>query len=286
VVLKGGRSSEREVSLRTGSAVAQGLRELGHEVAELDPKEEGFIEKLTGYNPDLVFIALHGPYGEDGRIQGMLDMLGIRYVGSGVLGSALAMDKEFTKKILRYEGIPTPDWICVRKGSRYYWDRFPAIVKPADQGSSVGLHVVKKKKELDSALVELFDLTDKVLIEPFIEGRDMTVGILKDRALPVIEVRPRRGIYDYRSKYTEGETEYLFLEDEILANRLREIALKVHRVLDLKDFSRVDFRVDDEGNPYVLEVNTIPGMTELSLFPMACKKEGIDFTEMLSIIIS
>jgi len=210
VVLKGGRSSEREVSLRTGSAVAQGLRELGHEVAELDPKEEGFIEKLTGYNPDLVFIALHGPYGEDGRIQGMLDMLGIRYVGSGVLGSALAMDKEFTKKILRYEGIPTPDWICVRKGSRYYWDN--------------------------------------------------------------------------TSKYTEGETEYLFLEDEILANRLREIALKVHRVLDLKDFSRVDFRVDDEGNPYVLEVNTIPGMTELSLFPMACKKEGIDFTEMLSML--
>ncbi len=285
-VLMGGRSSEREISLKTGGAVAEGLRQLGHNVTEIDPQSEGFPENLIDLNPDLVFIALHGPYGEDGRVQGLLDMLGIKYVGSGVLGSALAMDKEVTKKILRHDGIPTPDWICVRKGGKYYWDRFPAVVKPADQGSSVGLHVVKKKKELEHAVAELFDLTDKVLIEPYIDGRDMTVGILKDRPLPVIEIKPRRGVYDYKSKYTQGETEYVFLEDEILAKKLQDIALKVHQSLELRDFSRVDFRVDNEGYPYVLEVNTIPGMTELSLFPMACRKEGIDFTEMLSIIIS
>jgi D-alanine-D-alanine ligase len=284
-VLKGGRSSEREISLKTGKAVAEGLRRLGHEVIELDT-EENFPQNLIEAQPDLVFIALHGPYGEDGRVQGLLDMLEIPYVGTGVLGSAIAMDKEFTKKILRFEGIPTPDWVCVRKDKNFYWDRFPAVVKPADQGSSVGLKIVKKRKELEKAVKELFDITDKVIIEPYIVGRDMTVGILKDRPLPVIEIRPRSGVYDFKSKYTKGETEYLFLEDEILGKKLKDIALKVHRALELKDFSRVDFRVDHEDNPYVLEVNTIPGMTELSLFPMACAKEGIDFTEMLSIIIS
>lgn len=281
----GGRSSEREISLKTGRAVAEGFRKLGHEVIEIDT-EQGFPMNLIEAKPDLVFIALHGPYGEDGRVQGLLDMLGFRYVGSGVLGSAMAMDKNITKKILRCEGIPTPDWLCIRKGKKYYWDRFPAVVKPADQGSSVGLHVVKKEKELHKALKDIFKITDRAIVEPFIHGRDMTVGILKDRALPVIEIRPRRGIYDFKSKYTKGETDYLFLEEDILASRLQEIALKVHRALELKDFSRVDFRVDEEGNPYVLEVNTIPGMTELSLFPMACAKEGIDFTRMLSIIIS
>lgn len=284
-VLMGGRSSEREISLKTGSAVAEGLRKLGHQVVEIDT-QENFPANLVEENPDLVFIALHGPYGEDGRVQGLLDILGIPYVGTGVLGSALAMDKEFTKKILRFEGIPTPDWVCVKKGKKFYWDRFPAVVKPADQGSSVGLKVVKKPKELENAVKEVFEITDKALIEPYIRGKDMTVGILKDKALPVIEIIPRSGVYDYKSKYTKGESEYRFLEDEILAGKLQEIALKVHRVLELKDFSRVDFRVDEEGYPFVLEVNTIPGMTELSLFPMACAKEGIDFTEMLSIIIS
>lgn len=282
----GGRSSEREISLKTGKAIAEALKEMGHEVFELDLTED-LCQRLMEIKPNKVFIALHGPYGEDGRIQGLLDILGIPYTGSGVLGSALAMDKDITKRLLRSEGILTPDWICVRKGEPVpEWRSFPAVVKPADQGSSVGLKVVEGRKELENAVKELFQLTEKVLVESFIEGRDMTVGVLKDKALPVIEVRPKKGIYDYESKYTKGATEYLFLDEEDLSRELQDIALKVHRLLELKDLSRIDFRVDKKGNPYVLEVNTIPGMTELSLFPMACKRAGIEFKEMLAIILS
>ncbi len=286
VVLMGGRSSEREISLKTGEAVSKALREMGHEVVELDLTED-LPCKLLEIKPDKVFIALHGPYGEDGRVQGLLDILGIPYTGSGVLGSALAMDKDITKRLLRSEGIPTPDWVCVRRGEPVPpWDSFPAVVKPADQGSSVGLSMVKDPADLERSIKDLFEMTEKVLIESFVKGRDMTVGVLKGRALPVIEVRPRKGIYDYESKYTKGATEYVFLEEGELSRRLQDIALRVHRLLDLKDMSRVDFRVDEEGKPYVLEVNTIPGMTELSLLPMACRKAGIDFKEMLSIILS
>ncbi len=285
VVLMGGRSSEREVSLRTGRAVAKALRELGHEVIEMDLSED-LPCKLMEVKPDKVFIALHGPYGEDGRVQGLLDILGIPYTGSGVLGSALAMDKDITKRLLRAEGLPTPDWISVRRDERPKWDKFPAVVKPADQGSSVGLEIVREEEELEDAVKKLFSITEKVIVEEFVEGRDMTVGILKGRPLPVIEIRPKKGIYDYESKYTKGMTEYVFLEDEKLSKKLQELALRVHRLLELKDMSRVDFRVSKEGKPYILEVNTIPGMTELSLFPMACKKAGIDFKEMVSIILS
>ncbi len=282
----GGRSSERDISLKTGRAIADALMRLGHEVVELD-LEPDLACRLLDLKPDKVFVALHGPYGEDGRVQGLLDLLGIPYTGSGVLGSALAMDKDITKRLLLSEGIPTPKWVCFRKGEPSPgWDSFPAVVKPADQGSSVGLSVVRSVEELELSVKELFALTDKVLVESFVEGRDMTVGILKDRALPVIEVRPKKGIYDYESKYTKGATEYLFLEDQDLSRELQEIALKVHRLLSLKDMSRVDFRVDTNGRPYVLEVNTVPGMTELSLFPMACQRAGISFEEMLSIILS
>ncbi len=286
VVLMGGRSYEREISLKTGKAVSKTLKEMGHEVVELDLTED-LPCRLLEIKPDKVFIALHGPYGEDGRVQGLLDILGIPYTGSGVLGSALAMDKDITKRLLRSDGIPTPDWVCVRKGESIpSWNIFPAVVKPADQGSSVGLKVVKDHADLGRSVKELFQMTEKVLIESYVKGRDMTVGVLKGRALPVIEVRPKKGIYDYESKYTKGATEYVFLEDESLSKELQEIALRVHRLLDLRDMSRVDFRVDEEGRPYVLEVNTIPGMTELSLLPMACRKAGIDFKEMLSIILS
>jgi len=282
----GGRSSEREISLRTGRAVADALRELGHEVVELDLTPD-LPCRLLELKPDRVFIALHGPYGEDGRVQGMLDVLGIPYTGSGVLGSALAMDKDVTKRLLRSEGIPTPDWLCVRRGDPLpRWESFPAVVKPADQGSSVGLSVVKSHRELERAVKDLSRLTEKVVVECFVEGRDMTVGILKEEPLPVIEIKPRSGIYDYESKYTPGRTEYTFPQEGALTRRLQETALKVHRLLGLRDLSRVDFRVAPDGTAFVLEVNTVPGMTELSLFPMACRKAGISFKEMLSVILS
>ncbi len=281
----GGKSSEREISLKTGRAVSEALKKLGYEVFELDLSED-LPCKLLEIKPDKVFIALHGEYGEDGRVQGMLDILGIPYTGSGVLGSAIAMDKEVTKRLLVSEGILTPRWKTVRKGQRITeWSLFPAILKPANQGSSVGLKLVKSEQLLEKELKELFKLTDKVLIEEFIEGRDMTVGIVKDKVLPPIEIIPKKGIYDYESKYTKGASEYKFVEEDKLSKKLRDIAVRVYELLDLKDMARVDFRVSIEGEPYVLEVNTIPGMTELSLLPMACKRLGISFEKMLSIII-
>ncbi len=284
VVLMGGRSAEREISLHTGKAILKALKELGCEAIALD-LEEDLCERLREIRPDKVFIALHGPYGEDGRIQGLLDLLGIPYVGSGVLGSALAMDKDFTKKILRFHQIPTPDWVAIKKGEEICWDRFPAVVKPADQGSSVGLSVVNDKGELETAIKKLWNITHKVLVEEFIEGRDVTVAILREEALPPIEIKPKKGIYDYESKYTKGMSQYEFLEDGTLAKKLQELALLSHRALELKDLSRVDFRVSDKGDPFVLEINTIPGMTELSLFPMACKRKGIDFNTMVHMLL-
>ena len=285
VVLMGGRSAEREISLKSGQAVLEALQELGHEAIALDLTED-LCEKLKEIKPDKVFIALHGPYGEDGRVQGLLDILGIPYVGSGILGSSIAMDKDITKKVLSFHGIKVPKWVCIRdEKEELNWDIYPAVVKPADQGSSVGLFVVKDQKEAKEAIKKCFKISKKVMVEEYIEGKDITVGILKERALPPIEIRPRKGVYDYESKYTKGMTEYLFVEDEDLTQKLQEIALLAHKSLELKDLSRVDFRVDKEGTPYLLEVNTIPGLTELSLFPMACKRVGIDFKELINMLL-
>ncbi len=285
VVLMGGRSAEREISLKSGQAVLKALQELGHEAIALDLTED-LCEKLREIKPDKVFIALHGPYGEDGRVQGLLDILGIPYVGSGVLGSSIAMDKDITKKLLTFHGIKVPKWICVReKGEELNWDIYPAVVKPADQGSSVGLFVVNSREEAKEAIEKCLEISKKVMVEEYIEGRDITVGILKGKPLPPIEIKPKKGIYDYESKYTKGMTEYTFLEEEELVEKLQEIALLAYKVLELKDLSRVDFRVNREGTPYLLEVNTIPGLTELSLFPMACKRVGIDFKELISMLL-
>lgn len=284
VVLMGGRSAEREISLKSGQAVLKALQELGHEAIALDLTEE-LCEKLREIKPDKVFIALHGPYGEDGRVQGLLDILGIPYVGSGVLGSSIAMDKDITKKVLSFYGIRVPPWVCVRSEEEINWNTYPAVVKPADQGSSVGLFVVRDEAEAKEAIRKCLELSKKVMVEEYIEGRDITVGILKEKALPPIEIRPRKGVYDYESKYTKGMTEYLFVEDEDLTQKLQEIALLAHKSLELKDLSRIDFRVDKDGTPYLLEVNTIPGLTELSLFPMACRRMGIDFKDLIDMLI-
>ncbi|SHK51765.1 D-alanine--D-alanine ligase family protein [Thermocrinis minervae] len=285
VVLMGGPSAEREISLRSGKAVADALRSLGYEVFTLDLAPD-VCQRLLEIRPDKVFIALHGPYGEDGRLQGLLDILGIPYVGSGHLGSAIAMDKDISKKILSYHGIPTPRWICVRdKDIDWDWEDFPAVVKPSDQGSSVGLYIVNSPEQLKDAVKECLKLTKKVLVEEFIDGVDVTVGILMGKPLPPIEIRPRKGVYDYESKYTKGMTEYVFLEDDKLIEELQDLALNVFEVLELKDLARIDFRVSKEGKAYFLEANTIPGMTELSLFPMACQKAGIGFERMVEMLL-
>jgi len=195
------------------------------------------------------------------------------------------MDKDITRKILAYHGIPVPKGVSVKPGREILWDTFPAVVKPADQGSSVGLYVVNDQKELKDAVSKVFEITNKVLIEEYIKGRDITVGILKGEALPPLEILPKKGIYDYESKYTKGMSEYVFIEDPELIKELQDIALKVHEHLELKDFSRIDFRLSEDGTPYVLEANTIPGMTELSLFPMMCQKRGIDFKKMVDMLL-
>ncbi len=286
VVLMGGKSSEREISLRTGKAVAEGLQKLGHEVITLDITEDTPC-RLKELKPDKVFIALHGKYGEDGTVQGMLELLGIPYTGSGVLTSAMCIRKDITKKILEYHGIKTPAWKIIKTQKDIEnWEIFPSIIKPLDEGSSINVCKVQSKEEAKSVIDSALKENKKLLIEKFIDGYDVTVGLLKGELLPPIVIKPKGELYDYESKYTKGKTEYIFLENKELTKRLYEISSEINDIFELKDMARIDFRVDKEGEAYVLEINTIPGMTETSLLPMACKKVGIDFQELLHIIIS
>ena len=288
VVLMGGKSSEREISLKTGKAVSEALRKLGHEVYELDVSKE-LPCKLLEIKPDKVFIALHGKLGEDGTVQGMLEVLEIPYTGSDTIASAVSIDKDFTKRIVKTLGIRTPEWELIideEDVKNLNWNKFPCVVKPAREGSSVGLKVINNEEDLKEYVKNLLKRTDRVIVEEFIEGRDMTVGFLKGEVLPVIEIKPKRGIYDYESKYTKGMSEYTFLEDKKLEKKLQEISKKIYKILGLKDFARIDFRVRSEGEIYFLEVNTIPGMTELSLLPMAAKRKGVDFINLVRIIIT
>jgi len=288
VVLMGGKSSEREISLKTGKAVAEALKELGHEVYELDLTSD-LPCKLSEIKPDKVFIALHGRYGEDGTVQGMLEVMEIPYTGSDTITSALCMDKDFTKRVVKSLGINTPDWIVLFNGEeakKLHWSKFPAVVKPAREGSSLGLRVVNSAEELLTAVDDVLSSGDKVLVEEFIEGRDVTVGYLKGKILPPVEIIPKKGIYDYECKYKKGMSEYGILTEEPLAEKLKEKTEKICKYLSLKDFGRVDYRISEEGEIFFLEVNTIPGLTELSLLPMAAKALGIDFKELVNIIIS
>ncbi len=286
-VIMGGKSSEREISLKTGRAIVKALKELGHEVYTFDLSPE-LPCKLLELKPDKVFIALHGRPGEDGTVQGMLEILGIPYTGSDTITSAVCIDKDFTKRILQRENVKTPAWEVIYEEKdleHLRWNTFPAVVKPAREGSSIGLKVVNSLSELKEYAEKLLKKSGKVMIEEFIKGKDLTVGILKGEPLPVIEIRPKKGIYDYESKYTKGMSEYIIIKDEALTKKLHEISKKIYRVLSLKDFARIDFRLSEEGEIYFLEVNTIPGMTELSLLPMAAGAKGVDFQKLIDIII-
>jgi len=286
-VLMGGKSSEREVSLKTGKAVSKALRELGHEVIELDLTED-LPCKLLQIKPDKVFIALHGRPGEDGTVQGTLELMGIPYTGSDSIASALCIDKDLTKRVVSTLGVKTPRWKVFQRREdleKLSWESFPAVVKPAREGSSVGLSVVNSLEEAKERIEELLRRSEKVLLEEFVKGRELTVGILKGKPLPVVEVKPKKGVYDYESKYTKGMSEYGFYEGE-RAEELQQVALNIYEFLSLRDFARIDFRMDEKGEIFFLEVNTVPGLTELSLLPMAAKKAGIDFLKLIDIIIS
>ncbi len=243
---------------------------------------------------DLVFIALHGGMGENGTIQALLDLMGIPYTGSGVLASAAAMDKLIAKKIFIASGIPTPDYfvkasneICGEKELIADVENsigFPVVVKPNDQGSSVGLDIAEDASSLFDIAKKAAQYSDKVLFEKFIDGHELTVGILDDRTLPVVEIKPHGGFYDYRHKYTVGETDYLVPApvSEAVEKRVRELGLMAFRALGCRDYARVDFRLSHEGELFCLEVNTLPGMTATSLVPKAAKAAGIDFPELLN----
>lgn len=277
-VMLGGPSAEREVSLRTGAAVAQALLSLGHRVSELDPKDPAW--KLPP-DTDVVFLALHGTYGEDGTVQRQLDELGVLYTGCDAEASRIGFDKYLTKQRCVAAGVPTPRFMIVESAGATWprgWNP-PVVLKPVRQGSSVGLQFVDRVSSWSESLVEAMRYDSQVLVEERISGRETTVGILADEALPVVEVRPKTGVYDYSSKYTAGSTEYLCPApfDEETTRRIQAAGLGAFKAIGGRDYARVDVMVRSNGEPLVLEVNTLPGMTETSLLPKAAAAVGLNY---------
>ncbi len=288
-VLMGGLSSERDISLKTGNLVAASLRKMGYDVVTIDAGRD-LPYQLVHEGVRAAFIALHGRYGEDGCVQGLLEVMGIPYTGSGVAASALCMDKLLSKKIFEYHGIPTPKFsVCRRhKGDKPAAVRYPAVVKPCREGSTIGISIVSKGSELDPAIENASHYGGPVIIEEYIEGMEVTAGILDDKPLPLVEIIPKEGFYDFRTKTTSGMAKYTVparLSPSATEN-IKAIALQAHKVLGCGYVSRVDFRVDPAGHPYVLEVNTIPGMTETSLLPQAAREAGIGYDELVELILS
>lgn len=300
-VLLGGRSSEREISIKSGRQISKALAESGYLVQEIDPSEN-LVRSLEEFSPDVVFIALHGKYGEDGTIQGLLEMLGLVYTGSGVLASALAMDKVMTKKILMYEGIATPPFYVFseeRLGEREREEEItnavaqiglPMVIKPARQGSTIGVSVAYNNDDLERAINEALRYDTKIFAEKFIEGVEVTASVLgstQPMVLPLIEIVTETGFYDYTAKYSKGLSHHIIPAriSTQAAKKVEELALKTFKALDCRQFARVDFIVGKDDTPYVLEVNTIPGMTELSLFPDAARAAGISFSQLVSRLV-
>jgi D-alanine-D-alanine ligase len=325
-VLMGGTSAERNVSLASGVRVADALRSAGHRVTAVDtargPLSEAAERKLresaVGTLPpateelermarealsqtvrvlpkrgdtDVVFLALHGGHGEDGTIQSLLDLTGVPYTGSGHLASALAMDKDLSKHLFRRADVQTADWVMLSNddpGSFSVGELgLPLIVKPSKQGSTVGLTLVKERGELPAAIAEAFRYDDEVILEQFIAGREFTVGILGDDALPVGEIIPKHEIYDYECKYTAGMAQEIFPASisETWRDKLQDQARRAFKALKLRGYARIDFRMTEDGEPYCLEANTLPGMTQTSLIPQAAVAAGMSFPELCDRIV-
>ena len=320
-LLVGGTSPERAVSKMSGKGVLGALRALQYPTKIIDPayglnqprdEEKFFLEEdfaeLSNRNcidainsnllddGDVVISALHGKWAEDGTIQSLLELRGLKYTGSKVLASALAMDKEMSKVIFRQAGVQTADWFTVGSvnfESKKIIDKidnemgFPCIIKPNDQGSTVGLKLVKDESEVEEAIKVALQFSNKALIEKYIHGRELTVAILINKALPVLEIVPKSGLYDYHSKYTSGMSEYIVpakIPDET-AKKAQKLALTAFQSLSCEGYARVDFRLSNQNELYCLEVNTLPGMTPLSLVPKAAKAVGISFEELIKRII-
>ncbi|MBD3225699.1 MAG: D-alanine--D-alanine ligase [Caldithrix sp.] len=325
VVLMGGDSTEREVSLVTGDGVARALTENGHRVIKIDPTatrdEQTSLNKsdehwigieypewdtlplhrgslylknimlIKRLKPDIVFNALHGGKGENGVVQAMLDAAELPYTGAGRVASTIAMNKDMSKIYLRKAKLPTAKSHVLHRpdASRKKLKKieFPQVVKPNDQGSTIGVAVVNNHHEMEKAIMDAFKHSSKVIIEEFIAGREMTVGIIQQRTLPPVEIKPNHGVFDYECKYKKGMTEYKVPAEikDTLAQTLQSIAIKTHLALECTNYSRVDFRVTEDDEPFILELNTLPGFTGTSLVPMAAKAAGINFNALLEMII-
>lgn len=289
-VLAGGPSNEREISLRSGKAVYNALMKEGVDVIFLDIQND-ICDIIKDNKIDVAFIALHGRFGEDGTVQKILSEAGIPYTGSGVRASQLALDKARSKEIFVKAGIPTPGYIVLDKDNvdikRADILGFPLVVKPQFEGSSIGLSVVKDKSSLNKAIEEAFRYGSKIVLEEYIDGRELTVGILGDEPLPVIEIVTKLGVYDYRAKYSDPETKYLVPApiDAALSKKIMDLGKRAHDALGCRSFSRVDVMMDNSADIFVLEVNTIPGMTERSLLPKAAQSAGLSFGDMCIKII-
>lgn len=294
-VLMGGWSNERSVSLMSGNGVADALEKLGYQVSRVD-MDRNVAQVLAGLRPDIVFNALHGVPGEDGSVQGMLDLMGIRYTHSGMVASVIAIDKELTKQCLVPAGIPMPKGTMVDSESLYAADPLPRpyVLKPLNEGSSVGVAIVTEASNYGNPIARdtkgPWQEFDRLLAEPFIKGRELTVAVLGDKALCVTELKPKSGFYDFDSKYTDGLTEHI-CPAEIpadIAQYMLDTALRAHQLLGCKGASRTDFRWDDEAGMdgiFVLEINTQPGMTPLSLVPEQARHVGISYEQLVDIIV-
>ncbi|MGJ9456841.1 D-alanine--D-alanine ligase [Oceanobacillus sp. CF4.6] len=300
-VLYGGVSGEREVSLSSGKGIINALTDKGHEVIGIDFNPE-HLEEIINLNVDLVFIGLHGKYGEDGRIQGLLDMLHIPYVGSGVLASALAMDKAKAKQVFMMNKIPlaksevygissaTSTENIVNKINNEF--KPPFVIKPNKEGSTLGLTIVTDTNQVGEALKNAAASDDTILVEDFIKGRELTVAVMggkgEEEALPIIEIIPKNGFYDYESKYAPGGSEHIVpaLIDEETTRKIQSYAILAHQSLGCETYSRVDFILAEDNLPVILEVNTLPGMTPTSLFPDAANSIGIKYDDMIEKFVS
>lgn len=298
VVLMGGESSEREVSLRSGQAIYNALKNKGYNVIALDMNKNS-IGELKEINPDVAFLALHGKKGEDGTVQGMLEVMGIPYTGSGVACSAICMNKVLAKKMFSYENVPTANFAIMNKNT---FDSetninelidligLPMVVKAATQGSSIGTYIVRDEKSILPAIEKAFDYDWEIIIEKFIDGIELTASIIGNEnptVLPLIEITAENEFYDYESKYTPGMCHHIIPAriPEAAQEKINEISKKVYVSLGCRGFARIDFMMDKNNNPYVLEVNTIPGMTEMSLVPDAARAAGISFEDLADKIL-
>ena len=333
VVLAGGISTERDVSLSSGKLIYQAMKRLGHQAVLLDvylgiqrediegifDSREDFarnIGEIQKSNPDIgavkalrsdggksyfgpnviricqmadvVFLSLHGEDGENGRLQAAFDLLGIRYTGTDYLSSALAMNKGLAKELFAANGIPTPAGVVLKRGERKNVPvPYPRVVKVCTGGSSIGVYIVRGEKDYETALTAAFSYGDEVIVEQYIRGREMTCCVLAGKALPIVEISPREGFYDYKNKYQPGSTVEICPAplDETTTRRIQEISEKVFEVLHLKKYARMDFMLDEQGNPYCLEANTLPGMTPTSLIPQEAAAVGIGYDQLCQKIL-